>query len=358
MMETSHSLHSLESGGWSSGTGRPSPYTPFPDRADGIFSEHYERYRESRKRGDEVGAKDRLSRTDEREGESSEPRGDGRASTHLNNDARPFEPPPELAAETGQVPGPLFEAQAAPPPRAPGTGRQAAPGARFETPQSLDGGFPGTGTPSTSAGGIALGALVPGVSSAAAASRPAAGVIPVTGPAGLAQRGAGTRGGAPAAPWAESHPGAAQQERIQRAEAILGQLRVHLSRGLTQATLNLSPAELGRLTIRIAVRKGRVAAVVRAESPETLELLERHVPELRAALIQSGLEPDTFEFELGFGADDKSSDQRSAGRHGTHPLSAKNPEAIEVKAGGRQGALLSALVARLDSTDQGVDTYA
>jgi hypothetical protein len=48
----------------------------------------------------------------------------------------------------------------------------------------------------------------------------------------------------------------------------------------------------------MALHDGRVSAVVRAESPQTLELLERHLPELRAVLAERGVETGSVELEL------------------------------------------------------------
>jgi len=85
----------------------------------------------------------------------------------------------------------------------------------------------------------------------------------------------------------------------ERAADVLRQVRMHLSPGLREATLRLQPAWLGRITIRIAVRDGRTAAELRAENKSTLEALERHVPELRAALEQQGFAAGELELHLG-----------------------------------------------------------
>jgi flagellar hook-length control protein FliK len=86
----------------------------------------------------------------------------------------------------------------------------------------------------------------------------------------------------------------------ERAADILRQVRVHLAPGLRQATVRLEPATLGRVAIRIALREGRATTEVRAEQASTLEALERHVPELRAALEQQGIDAGEFDFGLGF----------------------------------------------------------
>ncbi len=93
----------------------------------------------------------------------------------------------------------------------------------------------------------------------------------------------------------------AETAEAERAAAVLRQFRLQLHPALRAATLSLSPAELGRISIRLDVKDARVRAAVRAESAETLKILEYHLPELEASLAQQGLEVDEFELELGFG---------------------------------------------------------
>ena len=100
------------------------------------------------------------------------------------------------------------------------------------------------------------------------------------------------------------------EARTERAERFLGseqgaevlkQVRLHLAPGLREATLHLQPAWLGRVTIKIAVRSGRARAELRAERAEALEALERHLPELRAALADRGFEDAEVDLALGLG---------------------------------------------------------
>ena len=99
--------------------------------------------------------------------------------------------------------------------------------------------------------------------------------------------------------------GEARTERAERffgseqGAEVLKQVRMHLAPGLREATLHLQPAWLGRVTIKIAVRAGRARAELRAERVETLEALERHLPELRAALAERGFEDAELDLELG-----------------------------------------------------------
>ncbi len=61
--------------------------------------------------------------------------------------------------------------------------------------------------------------------------------------------------------------------------------------------IHLVPAELGRISIRITVKGGRITGEIRADSSETLERLEAHVPELRSILARNGF--DTTDLSLG-----------------------------------------------------------
>jgi Flagellar hook-length control protein FliK len=92
-----------------------------------------------------------------------------------------------------------------------------------------------------------------------------------------------------------------EQAEQRRAEDVLRQFRNLLHPALRSATLQLEPRELGRLSIRVAMHEGRVSAQVRAERPETLDLLRKHLPELQAALAGAGIQTESFTLELGTG---------------------------------------------------------
>lgn len=72
-------------------------------------------------------------------------------------------------------------------------------------------------------------------------------------------------------------------------------LAVHIARkfeaGANRFEITLSPAELGRLDISLSVADdGQVQAIVRAERPETLDILQRDARSLEQQLRQAGLE--------------------------------------------------------------------
>ena len=86
----------------------------------------------------------------------------------------------------------------------------------------------------------------------------------------------------------------------EQASDVLKQVRLHLSPETRSATVNLKPAELGRVSIRIVVDGDQVQAVVRAESPEALEALDQYMPELQAALGDHGFQEADIDLSLGF----------------------------------------------------------
>ncbi len=111
-------------------------------------------------------------------------------------------------------------------------------------------------------------------------------------------------------PPARSEPPAAAPEPDRAAE-ILRQIRLQLRPELRQASIQLQPPELGRLVIRLEVRKSRLRAEMVAEREETLSALERHAPELRAALAAAGF--GEAELSLRSAGEPETSRERAAG---------------------------------------------
>lgn len=95
-----------------------------------------------------------------------------------------------------------------------------------------------------------------------------------------------------------------------KADRVLEQLAEQIRPGLRQALVVLDPAELGRVAIRVRVVEGGLAASLRAESPETLALIERHLPELRAQFAAQGLELVSLDTALDSGGGRQQADQR------------------------------------------------
>jgi flagellar hook-length control protein FliK len=128
-----------------------------------------------------------------------------------------------------------------------------------------------------------------------------------------------------------------------RAAEILRQVRVNLAPDMRHAVIQLHPAELGRISIRLEVERGRMNAIVHAEKREALAAIERHLPELSAALRDQGIETRGFQLSLGFG-------EHRGGESNPAPAPREHVSAIETNPP-------AALVRALDALG-GIDTYA
>ncbi len=133
----------------------------------------------------------------------------------------------------------------------------------------------------------------------------------------------------------------------EKAAAMLRQIRVHLQPGMREALIQLEPRELGRISIKVAVRGEAAHAELRVSKRSALEALERSLPELRAALERAGLGGGEVSLQLDLSSRDgreESSFPGAAGR--SRPADAPLPR-----------GLVAALQRRGPSSD-GVDTYA
>lgn len=147
---------------------------------------------------------------------------------------------------------------------------------------------------------------------------------------------------------AASQTPVATPHEVEHAAAILRQVRMRLVPGTREATLQLEPAHLGRLSIRLELRRGTTRAEVVVEELAALDALARHEPELRAALADAGFAG--VEVELRHAGD-------GAGRN---PFSARHaaPAArVALAQPAHDAPLVQALAARLGA-GEGVDTYA
>ncbi|MFM9865391.1 MAG: flagellar hook-length control protein FliK [Micropepsaceae bacterium] len=88
-------------------------------------------------------------------------------------------------------------------------------------------------------------------------------------------------------------------------EALAVQIARKFEAGVSRFEISLHPAELGQLDISLSVADdGRIHAALRAERPETLELLQRDARSLEQQLRQAGLEvgSNALSFSLSGGA--------------------------------------------------------
>ena len=280
---------------------------------DGLFQE--EMSRATQRRGGESGVEARQAETSQRRAErrmsfgrrrapereaERDPHGD-RASLTLERAIEHDAPRPAPAtASSSGAPGEERAVRAHEPgpgsrglaPSTPGESERAAgPPAAAAAPPSASAGA----SPSLSKVGAALGAAA-GVDAArvTAPERPQLSTpVGATSPGGAARTRSVTAT-PPAAPTPDP-------EMVERAAEVLRQIRIGLTGragGAQEVTLSLAPVELGRLAIRMQVREGRVSTVVRAESAQTVELLERQAPELKGLLERQGFESDELVFEL------------------------------------------------------------
>lgn len=148
-------------------------------------------------------------------------------------------------------------------------------------------------------------------------------------------------------------PSASSALDAERSAQVLRQVRLRLSPELRQAVIQLEPRELGRIAIRISVTRGVVRAELRAEHQATLDALERHAPELKAALERVGLATDAFALQLGFdGAADGNGRSNDSPRAANFGSRAGDPHEQPLTA-----AQMRSVERRLAAAG-GVDTYA
>ncbi len=111
--------------------------------------------------------------------------------------------------------------------------------------------------------------------------------------------------------------------RLPAMEQIAINIQKAIRAGKDQVTIKLQPEELGRIDVKLEVgADGQVTAQVRAEKPETLELLQRDARGLERALQEAGLRTDSG--SLSFGLRGENRQQENAfgqqGRTAPSPL--------------------------------------
>jgi flagellar hook-length control protein FliK len=87
-------------------------------------------------------------------------------------------------------------------------------------------------------------------------------------------------------------PGQSQPTQVPAATIAL-QMARNLQKGVSRFDIRLDPPEMGRVDVRMEVRKdGHVVAHLSVERPETLDLLQRDARALQQALNNAGLQAD------------------------------------------------------------------
>ncbi|MCC7047959.1 MAG: flagellar hook-length control protein FliK [Alphaproteobacteria bacterium] len=99
-------------------------------------------------------------------------------------------------------------------------------------------------------------------------------------------------------------PPAPPLPRLAAMEQIAINVRKAVAAGLDEVTIQLRPDELGRIDVRMEVGKdGQVSAHIRADKPETLDLLQRDARGLERVLQEAGLRTDNNSLSFGLRGD-------------------------------------------------------
>ncbi len=104
------------------------------------------------------------------------------------------------------------------------------------------------------------------------------------------------------------HGGAADQVKIGITQG--------LKAGFDAISVQLEPADLGRVEVRLEVQDGRAQVLVTANKQDTLDMLQRDARALEQALAEAGIEADTsgMEFMLGGNEGQEGDDSESGSR--------------------------------------------
>ncbi len=136
-----------------------------------------------------------------------------------------------------------------------------------------------------------------------------------------------------------------QAQQSQRAAmqgaSIADQISVKITKALQAGTdrinIQLKPAELGRVDVRMEMtHDGRVMTVVTADRQETLDLLRRDSSELQRALQDAGLQTGDMEFNLK-GQEQQTADNETS--NGGNDAAADNPDNAEASGDGDDGVM-------------------
>lgn len=109
---------------------------------------------------------------------------------------------------------------------------------------------------------------------------------------------------------------------------VFDQVAVHVAKaaadGLDKINIKLKPATLGHIEVHLEVASnGHVHAVIAADKPETLDLLQRDARSLERALGDAGLRTDSGSLSFNL----RGQGQQYGGYNGNHPLPRFSPAA-------------------------------
>ena len=124
-------------------------------------------------------------------------------------------------------------------------------------------------------------------------------------------------------------PGQSQPTQVPAATIAL-QMARNLQKGISRFEIRLDPPEMGRIDVRMEIRKdGHVVAHMSVERPETLDLLQRDARALQQALNNAGLQADndSLNFSLKDQSGDTSGQHLASGETSNHGMGAEEDEA-------------------------------
>jgi len=93
-----------------------------------------------------------------------------------------------------------------------------------------------------------------------------------------------------------------------------GMLR-NLGQGANRLTLNLTPDELGSVTVMLTVKDKDVQAVIRAETPEAAKILSENMVRVRESLEQQGLKVSKLDVQTSLAQQQDQSAWQGASQH-------------------------------------------
>ena len=109
------------------------------------------------------------------------------------------------------------------------------------------------------------------------------------------------------------------------------QIKKAIGQGNDQIRIQLKPAELGRVEVKLEVSEnGRAVAVVSAERPETLDLLQRDAAGLRQALQDAGLSTDLKSLSFNLQGEGSKFEKEMAERGHARAIAARTPRTLEI----------------------------
>ena len=103
------------------------------------------------------------------------------------------------------------------------------------------------------------------------------------------------------------------------AEQVSVQITKALSAGNDKISIQLKPADLGRVDVQMEVgHDGRVTAVVTADNKQTLDLLQKDSKQLQEALQQAGLQADDDSLNFNLREQDDGQETSGTGSNGAN----------------------------------------